>query len=68
MVAGAFILITSVPSVSWLIGAPDKKDFASISSKALNTAIFTDEDEVMPPLPDAITVTLYELIPVLVNL
>ena len=58
MVAGALILMTSVPSVSWLIGAPDKNDFASISSKALNTVIFTDEDEVTPPIPDAITVTL----------
>ena len=40
---------------------------ASKSSKVLNTLISIDSEEVTPPLPDAMTVTVYVCKPVTVN-
>ena len=60
--------MTSSPLGSSVMGAPVKKDLASRSSNALKTSTVTTNEEVAPPVPEAMTVTSYALSPNCVNL
>ena len=59
--------MTSSPLGSSVIGAP-VKSLASRSSNALKTSTVTTNEEVAPPVPEAMTVTSYALSPNCVNL